>query len=250
MSAPFVEILYEAGPTLVVYKPAGLPTQAPPRIESLEARLRWFLLNRDQKPGGVYLGVVHRLDRPVSGVLLFARHKKAARLLSRQFERREVDKQYWACVQGVVEPGEGVWEDHVRKIPDVARSEVVSADHPQGQHAALRYRTLGRTSQGSWLEIELLTGRTHQIRVQAAARGHSVLGDAEYGSTQPFGEPCDDHRRRAIALHAYALSFSDPTNKQPVTISAPPPASWRELLGSQAIGDFPAKPRASGTHDA
>lgn len=225
-----VEILYESGPTLVVFKPAGLPTQAPPRIESLEARLRWFLLNRDHKPGGVYLGVVHRLDRPVSGAMLFARHKQAARKLSRQFERREVDKRYWACVQGIVAPEAGQWEDYLRKVPDVARSEVVAADHPDAQHAALRYRTLGRTAHGSWLEIELLTGRTHQIRVQAAARGHCVLGDELYGASVPFGEQFSDFRRRAIALHARRLTFRDPTSNQEVTIDAPPQGNaWAEL---------------------
>jgi 23S rRNA pseudouridine1911/1915/1917 synthase len=226
------EILYEHGPTLVVNKPAGLPTQAPPRIESLEARLRWFLLNRDQKPGGVYLGIVHRLDRPASGVIVFARHKKAARLLSRQFERRQVSKRYWALVQGVVSPEEGTWEDHMRKVPEVAKSEIVPADHPESQHAALRYRTLGRTTHGSWLEIELLTGRTHQIRLQAASRGLPILGDELYGSNIPFGEQFSDVRRRAIALHARSLAFRDPTSQQDVLVTAEPHERWGEIVGS------------------
>ena len=102
-------------------------TQAPPHIDSLELRLRHYLQQRDAKPGRIYLGLPHRLDRPVSGVLLFARHVRAARRLSDQFERRMVDKRYVAMLDGELTPDDGEWVDYIRKIPDQAQAEVVAA---------------------------------------------------------------------------------------------------------------------------
>ena len=117
MIDPQVQLLYESGPVIVVRKPAGLLTQAPPGIDSLEARIKSWIKQRDQKPGNVYLGVPHRMDRPVSGALVFARHARAARRLSEQFEGRLVHKIYWACVAGQVTPAAGTWTDFVRKVP-------------------------------------------------------------------------------------------------------------------------------------
>ena len=98
--APGFQILFEEGPCLVVCKPPGLPTQAPPGIDSLEIRIKSFLKGRDDPPHDVYLGVPHRLDRPASGAIVFATRRRAAQKLARQFERREVKKLYWACVEG------------------------------------------------------------------------------------------------------------------------------------------------------
>ena len=225
-----LEILYEDGPCLVVNKPPGLLTQAPPGIDSLEVRIK---VHFDLQPDGPkyknYLGVPHRLDRPASGALVFGRTVKATRRLSEQFERREVKKTYWALVEGLIEPAAGTWEDHIRKITGEARAEIVDAEHPEGRVAVLHYRTLGSTPLGSWLEIELETGRTHQIRIQAAGHGHPVLGDAQYGSTVPFGTQHEDQRLRAIALHARGLAFCHPTNRGQVEITAPVPADWDEL---------------------
>src|SRR5438552_3592353 len=97
-----IEILYEQGPCLVVHKPAGLLTQAPPGIDSLERRLKSFFKQRDALPGNVYLGMPHRLDRPVSGAVVVARHVRACRRLSDQFSGRLVGKRYWACIEGTV----------------------------------------------------------------------------------------------------------------------------------------------------
>jgi RluA family pseudouridine synthase len=229
MSPPGFEILYEEGPCLVVLKPAGLLTQAPPGIDSLEVRIKAFLKEREQKPGGVYLGLPHRLDRPVSGAMVFAKHVRAARRLSKQFERREVDKTYWALVEGVVDPPEGTWRDTLWKIHGQPRALVVDESQPGGQPAVLHYRTLGRHQLGSWLEIRLETGRTHQIRVQTASRGFPLLGDAHYGSQIPFGEQFGDERLRAIALHARRLGFEHPMTRLPVSVEAPVSAPW--LLG-------------------
>jgi 23S rRNA pseudouridine1911/1915/1917 synthase len=219
------EILLEDGPLLVINKPAGIATQAPPQFDSLEVRIRRFLAERNNEPGA-YLGVPHRLDRPVSGVMLFATKRRAAFKLSRQFERRTIDKLYWACVEGAVDPPEGTWTDHLWKVYGQPRAQVVEASHPGAQQAILHYRTLSQSEHGTTLEIKLETGRTHQIRVQTASRGHAVIGDHLYGSQIPFGEPTDDERSRTIALHARSISFNHPTTGERLTLIAPAPPTW------------------------
>ena len=226
---PPLHILYEQGPCLAVSKPSGLLTQAPPGVDSLELRIKAFLKQREAKPGGVYLGVPHRLDRPASGVMVFAKHVRAARRLSEQFQGRLVRKVYWACVAGQVEPAEGVWSDFMRKIPDQARAEIISADAADAREATLRYRTCAVAAWGTWLEIEPETGRMHQIRLQASVRGHPILGDAMYGSQAAFGFQHDDHRLRAIALHARRLEFQHPMTREPVVVDAPLTADWLAL---------------------
>lgn len=220
------EILYEQGPVLGVLKPAGLLTQAPPGIDSLETRIKRYLKAREEKPGNVYLATVHRLDRPVSGGMLFCKHVRAARKLSEQFEDRLVKKIYWTLVAGHPESESGTWTDYLRKVPGEARSEVTNRAHPEGQLAILHYRTLARTDAGSWLEIELETGRTHQIRLQCSAHGHPVWGDALYGSQVAFGPVTDDERARAIALHARSIDFRHPMTQEPVALAAPLPEYW------------------------
>ena len=229
MDAPGFDLLLEDGPVLLVAKPAGVLTQAPPGIDSLEERIKRFLRARDDRHRGVYLGVPHRLDRPVSGAMVFARHVRACRRIAEQFEGRLVKKLYWACVEGEVTPPVGTWRDFLRKIPGQARAEVVPEDHPEGRPATLHYRTLGTSSLGTWLQIELETGRTHQIRVQAASRGHPVLGDEQYGSRRPFGVQHDDSRMRSIALHARSLALQHPITRTPLAAEAPLPEAWREL---------------------
>lgn len=233
MNSTPLNILYEDGPCLAVAKPAGLLTQAPPGIDSLETRIKDFLIERENKPGKAYLAVPHRLDRPVSGAMVFAKHVRAARRLSEQFEARSVRKIYWACVSGEVTPEAGTWEDWIRKIPDVAQAEVVPEalveQMPDARKAVLHYQVRGRAPWGTWLQIELETGRMHQIRVQAAARGFPVLGDQQYGSTIPFGEQHEDERLRSIALHARSLAFNHPMTHEPVEVVAPLPQNWEAL---------------------
>lgn len=226
---PEVEVLYHQGPCLVVWKPAGVATQAPPGIDSLETRLKQQLARALQPGERNYLGVPHRLDRPVSGAMVFATTRKATRRLAEQFERREVQKVYWACVAGTVQPEQGTWQDFMRKVPGQAHAEVVPPDHPDAQLAVLRYRVLGLADFGTWLEVTLETGRTHQIRVQAAARGHAVLGDQQYGSTLVFGPVTDNPRARAIALHGRQLAFRHPVSKEQVRVTAALPDYWQQL---------------------
>ena len=238
--SPVIEILYDDGPVLVVNKPSGLLTQAPVGIDSLEVRIKRLYRQREEKPddANIYLGLPHRLDRPVSGAIVFARHVRAAQRLSMQFENRTVSKAYWAFVEGVVTPDEGTWTDYLHKRHGMAQAEVVDASHPAAKHAVLHYRVLWQGATGAWLEIELETGRTHQIRVQAASRGHAVVGDSQYGSVSTFGDPGLELRDRPIALHARHLGFRHPMTSDEVEIVAPLPAHWDALqLPAELLGE-------------
>ncbi|MFN4260988.1 MAG: RluA family pseudouridine synthase [Gemmataceae bacterium] len=225
-----LHILYEDNHCLAVVKPAPLLTQGVPAgIPTLESLAKAYLKERYHKKGNVYLGIPHRLDRPVSGVVLFARNTKAARRLAEQFQNRQVEKTYWAAVEGEVAPPEGVWEDWLLKIADQARAERVSADTPGARRAVLRYRQLSRSAAASLLELQPETGRMHQLRVQAAARGWPIRGDVLYGACQPFGPPVELPRDRIIALHARRLTFLHPIRYEPITLTAPLPEIWAEL---------------------
>jgi len=167
--------------------------------------------------------------------MVFAKTHRAARNLARQFERRRVGKLYWACVEGIVEPADGTWNDYLCKVYGQPRTMVVGASHSGAQAAVLRYRTIGRHRHGSWLEVELETGRTHQVRVQAASRGYPILGDAHYGSSIPFGPQWDDPRLRSIALHARRLTVAHPLSREAITLIAPLEASWSDANLEPAV---------------
>lgn len=232
------DILYEAGPVLGINKPAGVLTQAPPSIDSLEKRVKQYLCETEGRPENGYLGIPHRLDRPVSGVILFGKHSRATHRISEQFERREIKKIYWALVSGYAAKDTGTWVNFMRKIPDTPKSEIVPENHPDAKKAVLHYAVLRRFLFGdipvTKLEITLETGRMHQIRLQSSVNGHPVLGDAAYHSAVPFGEMFDEERQRTIALHAVSITFTDPMTKQPVTLSAPLPETWSKVEVNQS----------------
>lgn len=233
-----MRILYDDGPLFAVWKPPGVATQAPAEFPSLEAQMKDWLRAREDKSGNVYLGVPHRLDRPVSGVILFTRHVRAARKVATQFERRTVRKTYWACIAGRLSTPTGTWTDHLRKVYGKPHTEIVPADAPGAQQAVLHYRTLGESFRGTWIEIELETGRTHQIRIQAASRGHHVVGDAFYGAAITFGPQDVEERAKPIALHARSIALAHPMHGGPVEVTAPLPPLWRELELPLAENDY------------
>jgi RluA family pseudouridine synthase len=233
-----LSVLHDDGPVLVVNKPAGLLTQAPRGIDSLELWVRDYYRAKEQIEGNFYLGLVHRIDRPVTGAIVFGRNLRATQRLAKQFEERTVSKTYWALVEGHVEADEGTWRDHLHKRHGMAAAIVVPEDDPRGKHAVLHYRVRWRSPSEessrcwTWLEIELETGRTHQIRVQAGSRGHAVLGDFQYGATTSFGpagpaDPTTAEREAQIALHARSLAFRHPMRDESVGVTAPLNESWR-----------------------
>lgn len=226
-----IDILYENGPVLVVNKEAGVLTQAPRGIDSMEVRVKEYYRHQEGKPAdaNIYLGITHRMDRPTTGALIFARHIRAAQRICAQFAERTISKTYWAFVEGQVTPDEGTWTDYLHKRHGIPQPEVVNADHPAGKHAILHYRVLWHSASGSWLEIELETGRTHQIRIQAKSRGYVIVGDEDYGSRTPFGEFKEQPRERPIALHARFIGFRHPMTGEPVSVTAPLPSAWKAL---------------------
>lgn len=221
-----VNIIFEDDSILVTNKPAGIGTQAPRQFDSLEARVRAYLSLGCEPDYTPYLGIPHRIDRCVSGVVLFAKRKKAAQRLARQFERREVEKTYRATVHGKLPATEGTWEDVMRKVPEEPRSEMVTAGAPGAKRAVLHFQVLHAGAEHSQVEIQLETGRMHQIRLQCGHRGHAILGDAMYGSTVPFGPVVTHEREKHIALHAERLTVQHPRTREEMTFVAAFPASW------------------------
>jgi 23S rRNA pseudouridine1911/1915/1917 synthase len=166
------------------------------------------------------VGLVHRLDRPVSGVLLLARTSKGAERLSRQFREGTVKKTYWALVEGNWPDEPGVWTDRLEKRRGANRSRTV--DGP-GKEASLAYRVLTQSRGQTLFELQPRTGRGHQLRVQLASRGLPIVGDIKYGARGPI--PALDGGNR-IALHARSLAFLHPTRAEEIEVTAPVPADW------------------------
>lgn len=220
-------VLFEDNHCLAVAKPAPLLMQGVPYgPPTLEAWAREYLRTTYAKAGNVYLGVPHRIDRPVSGVVLFARSSKAASRLAEQFRNHQVEKVYWGLVDGEGIPSAGTWEDHLRKVPDQARGEVVGADAVGAKQAITDFRSLGPFAGGSLLDMRPRTGRMHQLRLQAASRGWPIRGDDLYGSVTTFGPPAELQRDRVIALHARSLTFLHPIRFEPITVVADVPDYW------------------------
>lgn len=230
-STPF-EILHEDLQCLVVSKPSGLLTQAPPGIDSLEIRIKRYLRQSAEQGKEPYLGVPHRLDRPASGVMVFAKTRTAAQRISEQFQDQRIEKTYWALVQGIVSEESGTWIDTMRKVENEARSEIVGEGDPGAQRAVLHFTRLGQTDGVTWLAIKLETGRTHQIRLQCGSRGLPILGDELYGATATFGEQFDDARLRAIGLHARDLKFFHPKSREELRFEAATSEAWNALIAS------------------
>ena len=220
MDSPPLDILYEDNHCLAIVKPAGsVSAHFQGEAETLDRIVKRYLKEKYLKPGNVFLGVVHRLDKPVSGVLLFARTSKAAARLAKQFRDGSVEKTYWAVVEGAVARSAGSLEDWLRKNQDAGRVEVVDPDEEGARQALLHFQKKGEYGGMTWLEVRPQTGRTHQLRVQLAHHGHPICGDSKYGSIHTFG--------RGIALHARSLTFLHPVRYEPITLTAELPRTWR-----------------------
>jgi len=212
-----MDILYEDNHIIVLVKPPGLATMGLPNgEETLFTQTKTYLKEKYAKPGEVYLGVVSRLDVPVSGIVLFARTSKAAARLNDQFREHTVEKIYAALVEGAITPPEAECTD--RLCEDKRHRKVFRTQSPDGKESKLRYRTLRQINRCSLIEIQLETGRKHQIRTQLAGRGFPILGDIKYGAKMSFPG--------GIALHAWKLTFLHPTTKERIELTAPLPAAW------------------------
>ena len=220
MALPELEILYEDNHCLAVGKPGGvLSTHFQGKEETIDRAVKQYLKAKHDKPGNVFLGIVHRLDRLVSGVLLFARTSKAAARLAKQFREGSVEKVYWAIVEGDLDKTAGTLEDWLIKNEKTHHVEVVEPRTRGSRQALLHFQKRGEHGDLTWLEVRPQTGRTHQLRVQLAHLGHPIYGDARYGSIHTF--------EKAIALHARSLTFLHPVRYEPITLTAEVPRKWR-----------------------
>lgn len=233
-----IPVLYEDNHCLVLSKPAPLLTQAPPGIPSLEEWAKEYLRSHFGKTGRVYLGIPHRLDRAVTGAVIFARTSKAARRLAEQFQNHQVEKVYLALAEGAMDPKQGEWLDWIVKVENEAKVLCSHTEMPGGKEAKLKYEVLWQHSDHTLVKFMPLTGRMHQIRAQAAAHGCPVLGDMLYGSDQHFGEEAASERERIIALHAWKLTVLHPVRYKSITFSAPVPPLWSQQLDNQMIQDL------------
>lgn len=213
-----IDVIYEDNHLLVVNKPAGILTQPSGTDQpSLEGQAKAWLKEKYQKQGNVFLEAVHRIDKPVSGIVLFAKTSKALSRLNVVIREKRTSKYYTALVEGIVTEEFAALEHYL--VHDDHKAYVTTPKDPQGKMARLHYKVLKRHATTTLLEIKLETGRYHQIRAQLAAIGHPIVGDAKYGSTtkQPSGN---------IALHHTRLEIPHPITGNIHTFEAP--AKWSQ----------------------
>lgn len=226
-----MEILLEDGPLIAVNKPAGLLTQGVPQAQvSLESLVKSYLKQKLAKPGNVYLGVPHRLDRPVSGIVLFAKNSKAAARLAEQFRERTVRKFYLAVTEQIPQSPEGTLTDWLLKDAEAAHVTVVPAGTENAKIAVLDYKVLAVNAGRALVQVELHTGRMHQIRVQLASRGWPVANDRQYGA--PITDQTADNADRPqtpIGLHAWRMTIKHPIRYDTLEIIAPVPSYWSQF---------------------
>lgn len=216
-----LDVIYEDNHLIVVNKPAGLLTQpTDEEQDSLETQTKAWIKEKYQKPGNVFLGVVHRLDRPVSGLVVFAKTSKALSRLNESVRGKHVQKIYRALVEGKPSKNSDTLEHYLRH--DDFRAYVSTKQDPEAKLARLHYEVLEEKGDCSLLQIELETGRYHQIRAQLAAMGYPIVGDSKYGSKKIFP-------KGIIALHHYRWSGEHPVTKDPITFEVKE-SSWDSHL--------------------
>jgi len=224
-----MEVVYEDNHIIIVFKKSGEIVQGDKTGDvPLSETVKQYIKERYAKPGAVFLGVAHRLDRPVSGLVIFARTSKALTRLNRMFSNGEVHKTYWAIVgsenRTVMSDGWQTLEHWLVRNEKQNKSYAYSHEVPNSKKAVLRYRVIGSSDRYTLLEVNLLTGRHHQIRCQLAAMGSPIKGDLKYGA--PRSNPDG-----SISLLAHGIEFVHPVSKEIITVESPLPDDnlWRSM---------------------
>ena len=222
MTHPIDRIIFIDNHLIAVTKPAGLLIQPDRNTdESLIDQTRQWIKEKYNKPNNIFLGLVHRLDRNVSGVVLFARTSKAASRLSKQFREGTPKKHYRALVLGKLKKEQTTLVHYLRKEKSL-RATVFPRETPTAKRSELSYEVIYSLEKKSLLEVSLSTGRFHQIRAQMAFIGHPILGDVKYGAPEPLPN-------QEIALYAHKLVFSHPISNEEITLTAPEPKTWEQF---------------------
>ncbi|MGB0166549.1 MAG: RluA family pseudouridine synthase [Luteibaculum sp.] len=221
-----MEVLFEDNHIIAVNKLAGELVQGDKTgDEILPDKVKAYLKKKYNKPGNVFLGVTHRLDRPTSGVVLFARTSKALSRLNQMFKQHQYNKIYWALVEGKVAEAKGL-KHYLKKNEKQNKSYVSNANESGAKLATLHFKPVQFLDHYTLLEVELETGRHHQIRCQLASTGSPIKGDLKYGAKR-------SNKDGSISLHARSISFEHPVTKEEIKIVAPPPKDplWDACLG-------------------
>ena len=216
-----LDILYEDNHLLAINKASGMLVQGDETGDTpLVEEVKEYIKDRYEKPGAVFLGVVHRLDRPVSGVVVFARTSKALSRMNELFRDRKTEKIYWAITDSKPMEREGTLVHWLSKDEKKNKTTAYKRDTPDTLKSELHYKVIGSSGGNCLLEVHPITGRSHQIRVQLSAMGCPIVGDVKYGSTAETGDG-------SIALHARRLTFVHPVRKESLTLEAKlPDRSW------------------------
>ncbi len=220
-----LEVIYEDNHIIAVNKRVGDIVQGDRTGDhTLADAVKAYIKKKYDKPGDVYLGIIHRIDRPTSGVVVYARTSKALERMNELFRTHEVEKVYWAVVKNRPEMEEGVLKQSMRKNEKQNKSYICKDGGKGGKAAELSYRLCGMTDNYWMLEVRPKTGRHHQIRVQLAALGSPIKGDLKYGAGR-------SNRDGGIHLHARSISFMHPVKKEKITMTAPVPREslWGEF---------------------
>ncbi len=217
LKANNLNVLYEDNHIIVVEKIVNVPSQADISKDiDMITLVKEYLKEKHNKPGNVYLGLVHRLDRPVGGIMVFAKTSKAASRLTESVKKHDFHKKYYAVVEGILDKKEDTLIDYI--IKDDHNNAIISK---KGKYAELRYKVLKEQDNLSFVDIDLITGRHHQIRIQFKNIGHPLYGDQRYGI----------QNKKQIALYAYKLEFVHPVKKEKMTFEQQPNSSfWKEWL--------------------
>ncbi len=224
-----IEVLYEDNHIIVVNKRSGDLVQPDPQgTPGLEQAVKEYLRVKYNKPGEAFLGVVHRIDRPVSGAVLFAKTSKALSRLNEQLRNGGFNKQYLAIVENKPQKSEDMLTGYISRNTKINKSFVTREEKRDSKLAKLKYRLAAASENYFLLSVELLTGRHHQIRAQLSTMGCSIRGDVKYGARRSLPNG-------GISLHSYSLEFVHPVTKEKIKVTAPVDTSdnlWKEFWKS------------------
>ena len=219
-----MDILYEDNHIIIVNKEPGEIVQGDKTGDTpLSEHIKEYLKEKYNKAGNVFCGVVHRIDRPVGGLVIFAKTSKALERLNKMLREGKIHKTYWALIEGFPEKNDATLKNYLKSDGRINKTFISTEKDPEAKEAVLSYKTLNKGERYTLIEVNLMTGRKHQIRAQLSALGHPIKGDLKYGAkrSNPDG---------SISLLAKKISFEHPVSHQTVEVEAPTPLSFSKFL--------------------